>query len=105
MEYSGCISLKSNLMSNVVSLPERCFEKIAPPVQNVMFKNILFYGRIITMAENRWDPDIALFIQVADGYPGSFELLLQKYQARIFGQAVSYLKNVGKAEDIVQDVF
>lgn len=46
-----------------------------------------------------------LFAQLAKGDPQVFRRLLYHYRGRIFGQALAYLKNTHKAEDIVQDVF
>jgi RNA polymerase sigma-70 factor (ECF subfamily) len=46
-----------------------------------------------------------LFALVAAGDEQAFRLLLARHQPFIFGQAMGYLKDVQKAEDIVQEVF
>ncbi len=49
--------------------------------------------------------DAALLRDLRKGADGAVEILLEKYQARIFSLAMSILKNESDAQEAVQDVF
>lgn len=55
--------------------------------------------------DNNLHIDKEVFNRVADGDHVAFKELLGKHQPTIYGQAVAYLKDVQKAEDVVQEVF
>lgn len=49
--------------------------------------------------------DTELIAAVLDGDTASFELLIQKYQPRVFASARRYARRESEVEDIVQEVF
>ena len=51
------------------------------------------------------DTDIELFKRIAADDHHAFTLLLERHRANLFGQAMAYLKDAGKAQDIIQEVF
>ena len=56
--------------------------------------------------KNRLDPEETLLIQrVKDGETACFEVLIEKYQPRIFATARKYARRDSEIEDIVQEVF
>lgn len=50
-------------------------------------------------------PDAEIIAAVLRGDTASFELLIQKYQPRVFGTARRYARRDSEVEDIVQEVF
>lgn len=51
------------------------------------------------------DNDKDLFDRIATGDHDAYKALLERYRGNLFGQAMAYLKDVYKAQDVVQDVF
>lgn len=51
------------------------------------------------------DPDVKLMMQVRDGVPGAFEVLVERYQHRLLGVMVHLVGRVDEAEDLTQEVF
>lgn len=49
--------------------------------------------------------DAVLVLETLEGNPLSFQLLVERYQERIFGLVRHYSKNAVEVEDIVQDTF
>lgn len=57
------------------------------------------------MSNYRSHTDKALFALLAEGDEQAFRSLLERFQPNVFGQAMNYLKDVQKAQDVVQEVF
>jgi RNA polymerase sigma-70 factor (ECF subfamily) len=51
------------------------------------------------------DPDVKLMLQVRDGVPGAFEVLVDRYQHRLVGVLVHLVGRNEEAEDLAQEVF
>jgi RNA polymerase sigma-70 factor (ECF subfamily) len=54
---------------------------------------------------NLADTDKILFEQTAQGDHAAFGMLMEKYWNLLYSQALAYLKDAFKAEDLVQEVF
>jgi RNA polymerase sigma-70 factor (ECF subfamily) len=51
------------------------------------------------------DPDVKLMIQVRNDVTGAFEVLVERYQARLLGVLTHLIGRAQEAEDLTQDVF
>lgn len=59
----------------------------------------------ISLNISRTDNDIELFKRIAADDHYAFTLLLERHRANLYGQAMAYLKDIGKAQDVIQEVF